>query len=177
MYRGTCWQQRTHSGNTLSRDQIFNSCAVCEPSPLLVLADGYLSDRQLKTRGLLTRRCKAVGLGLDAFTNCGRWQDVRISNRDFASCSVVPAGRRGQQPASPWRPTLCSQEASGSLFYRQDILKKQLRKDHSSTLGNAAPRGVSLLLSLTQIRRRAWQHFHFCHELISYDWALMGFCG
>lgn len=78
-------------------------------------------------------------VGIGAFTNRGRWQDVRISYRDFASCFAVPAGRRGQQPALLSQPTLRTQEESGSLFYHRGILKKQLRKDHSSAGGTQTP--------------------------------------
>lgn len=60
--------------------------------------------------------------GQGTFKNQGRWQDVRISNTDFASCFEVPTGQKGQQTALLLQPMLRTQEVSRSLFYHQDIL-------------------------------------------------------
>lgn len=56
---------------------------------------------------------------------------MRISNRDFASRFTVTTGQRGQQTFL--QPMLCTQEEGGPRFYHGDIVKKQLRKDHSGT--------------------------------------------
>lgn len=59
---------------------------------------------------------------------------------------------------------LCTQEGGGGVALsslRHTVLMEQLRKDHSST-GEHRPWGISLALSVPQIRCWAWQRFHFC---------------
>lgn len=62
---------------------------------------------------------------------------------DITSYFVATAGQQGQQKSLRLQPMLRTQEESGSLFYHQDILKKQLRKDQSSTGGTQTQRYIS----------------------------------
>lgn len=144
-YRGACWQQCRHGGNMLSCDEIFNSCAVWEPCPRLVLADGCLSARELQGGGGADTETLDGWVGLDAFTNRGRWQDVWISNREFASCFAVPAGVLGSTASLAVTAHAAHTGRERVTLLSPGHIEKAAEKRSQQRRGNAAPRGISPL--------------------------------
>lgn len=68
--------------------------------------------------------------------------------------------------------TVCTEEEGGSLFYHRDILKKQLREDHSSTGRAQTLRYISPAFTYPD---KMPSSTALSFLLISFDWALMGF--
>lgn len=164
------------------------SLAVCPATAVscvldVFLADGCLSDGAGEVGGKAQiRRCKMAGRG---------WTQLQIE-----ADGCMREYRLGFP--SPWCPGVSgvnSQLRCGSSYcgrrkrashtfitktHWKSSWGKEKKTDHSSTEVTQPLGGTAVYLCrvwLLQIRRRAWQNFHFCHWLILYDWTVMGFGG
>lgn len=150
-------------------------CCVCAGYSL-VLADGCLSDTGVVGWGFCYGGAGWLGGVLCIYksrdmTGCENFK----SGFHFLLCGACRSAGSTASFAVAAHAEHTGREWVTILSPRH--IEKAAEKRSQQLRGNADPRGKSLLPSLTQIRRWAWQHFHFSHLLISYDWALMGFCG
>lgn len=187
-----------HVTSHVSCDRIFNSCAVHELCPWCVLADGCPSDGAGEVGG--GRECVCVWGGGEHGHRGVRWLGGvghNYKSRQMAACKNFKCRLGFPSPRCLAVSWVNSQRRCGSSYCAR--LKRashtfitethwksswenppQKTTDHSSTEGRQPLRGAAVhLCRFHSLRKGAgtWQHFHFCHWLVLYDWTVMGFGG